>query len=150
MESRRAPRYPVEAPVSFRWSEEGRSRDGEGWTRDISENGVFVYSACCPPPGAHTQLEVVLPPLGGEGRIIKIRMDAAVLRVCEESTRKEQFGFALMSTNVILKTGEEYSRVITIQSQTSQQELFAEIARSRGQIEWVDPELSKSDEEEEK
>lgn len=109
-----------------------------------------MYSTCCPPPGAQTQLEVVLPPLGGEGRIIKIRMDAAVLRVSEVSARKEHFGFALMSTHVILKTGEESSRVISVESRTSQQELFAEIASSHGHKKWSDLSIAETEEEEEK
>jgi hypothetical protein len=77
-------------------------------------------------------------------------MEAAVLRVSEESTRKEHFGFALMSSRMILKTGEETSRTISVHSRTSQQELFAEIASSHGQKQWSDPSIAGSDEEEEK
>lgn len=136
MESRKVPRYPVQAPVTFTWSEEGQSKTGEGWTRDISEIGAFVYSSCCPPQGAQTQLEVVLPPLGADGRILRIGMEAAVLRVSGEPTQDEYSGFALKSCHAILKTGEELGREIALQTDGLQQEIFGEIARSQGTKRW--------------
>ncbi|HUO17288.1 MAG TPA: PilZ domain-containing protein [Verrucomicrobiae bacterium] len=136
LESRRAPRYPVQAPVTFTWSEEGQPKTGEGWTRDISEIGVFVYSSCSPPHGARTHLEVVLPPLGANGRILRIGMEAAVLRVSGEPTQGEYSGFALKSCHGILMTGEELGYEIALETDGSQQEIFGEIARSQGTKRW--------------
>ena len=136
LESRKVPRYPVQAPVTFTWSEEGQAMQGNGWTRDISEVGVFVYSAQCPPPGSETQLEVVLPPLGEAGRILRIRMEAAVLRVSAETSKPEGSGFALKSHHAILKSSEEILREEADGTSEPERDLFGRIpssARIQGQ-----------------
>lgn len=135
--------------MTFSWSEEGQRKTGEGWTRDISEIGVFVYSSCCPPQGAQTQLEVVLPPLGDDGRILRIHIEAAVLRISREMAQTEYSGFAL-SGHVILKPGEELSHGIALESDGSQQGLFGEIARLHGTKKWNYAGLVRKKKEEEK
>jgi hypothetical protein len=57
--ARHAMRFPLAAPVAFWWSDEnGIRRNGEGSCRDISENGVFVFSPVCPSVGSSIKLTV--------------------------------------------------------------------------------------------
>jgi hypothetical protein len=103
---RSARRYSIEAPVVFEWSEQGQSKRGDGWLRDISKAGAFVCSAVCPPTGAQTKIGVVLPPLGKSGRMLRIDMTAQVMRVEFEEQKGDRKGFALASDHAALRISE--------------------------------------------
>jgi hypothetical protein len=77
----------------------------------------------------------VLPPLGDDGRILRIHVEAAVLRISGEMEQTEYSGFALTG-RVILKPGEELRHGIALESDGSQQDLFGEIARLHGIKKW--------------
>ena len=52
--------------VIFHWmGSDGKRFQGEGATRDMSVDGVYVLTSTCPPPNVVVQLEVILP-LQGE------------------------------------------------------------------------------------
>lgn len=84
---------------------------GDGWTRDINQSGAYIYSACCPPAGTHASVTVLLPPLGEAGRMLKIQMDAYILRVEPNFPEAEYGGFAVRCMNAtvrqVCKNGSE-------------------------------------------
>jgi hypothetical protein len=64
MDLRRSKRYRLRAFVKFAWENaEGSTVRGEGYTRDISLDGVFVLTGDQLPPESLVKLEVSLPPL---------------------------------------------------------------------------------------
>jgi PilZ domain len=74
MEHRGAIRYPLQVPASFSWEDEQRIvRQGEGHTRNISEKGVFVDAAICPPIGSSVELHFSLPALTGSERKMHVK-----------------------------------------------------------------------------
>jgi len=61
--------YPLQLPATFSWDGgQGIVRHGEGCTRNISERGVFVDAAICPPIGSSIELAYSLPALPGSSR----------------------------------------------------------------------------------
>ena len=62
---RKAIRFPLEAPMVFRWADSGTEKQGEGRTHDISEVGAFVLSSICPPVGTEISFNIFLPALPG-------------------------------------------------------------------------------------
>ena len=104
---RSVPRYSVQAPITFSWSEGKRLKRGDGWTRDISGSGVFVFASKQPPVGASLQLQVILPPFGESGRILRILMDASVIRVEAREEESQKAGFAVHGRKVVLRAISE-------------------------------------------
>jgi hypothetical protein len=60
---------------------------GEGYTRDISPNGVYLLTSDRLPAGAVVKLEVALPSLLGQGSGARLRSSGYVVR-------SEEVGFA--------------------------------------------------------
>ncbi len=83
VEQRQFIRYPLRVPIIFNWRDAwGRSRQGAGFTRDISTAGVFVLCSDPPPTGADLSLEALLPPLETPGTPgLQLRAKGRVLRV---------------------------------------------------------------------
>jgi PilZ domain len=104
---RSVPRYSVQAPITYSWNEGKRVKRGDGWTRDISGSGVFVFASTQPPVGASLQLQVILPPFGESGRILRILMDASVIRVEDQGEETQKAGFAVHGRNVVLRAISE-------------------------------------------
>ena len=98
LELRHATRYPLAAPVTFRWpTSQGWVRAGQGTTRDISSDGVMVAAGACPPVGVHIQLTVFLPRREASGHAVKLHGEGIVVRVqsCESMPLSERTsGFA--------------------------------------------------------
>ncbi len=85
MDSRRASRFPVHAPVIYQWvDEEGVQRQAGGFTRDISPKGIYVLSAVSPPIGMGVNFEVTLPPLVAASRGCQLKAHGKVVRVESE------------------------------------------------------------------
>src|SRR2546425_13207090 len=60
-ERRQQFRYGLRARVDFRWKDREKFyHHGEGFTRDISPTGMFVYADSHPPPKADIRVEVEL------------------------------------------------------------------------------------------
>ena len=72
VELRAGLRYTLSAAALFSWEERGSYAKGEGVTRDMSTNGLFVYSKILPPEGASIRLEVGFPPLRENGAPVRI------------------------------------------------------------------------------
>jgi hypothetical protein len=86
---RQETRYQLNAPVSYWWScSKGEIQEGNGVTRDISQTGVFVETAECPPAGTPVQMTVSLPRLGGDGSGMKLHGEGVVVRVEDNNTAK--------------------------------------------------------------
>jgi hypothetical protein len=61
-ERRRHVRFPLKALARFSWENPGAGTFfGEGFTRDVSGNGAFIFSSSCPPVGAVVRVEILLP-----------------------------------------------------------------------------------------
>jgi hypothetical protein len=100
--ARKATRYPVKAPVVFRWKDtEGHDREGTGNSRNVSETGAFVLSAISPPPG--TDIELVISFLALENAMTTepVKLHGRVLRVEPIASSKGIAGFAVLAERVI-------------------------------------------------
>jgi len=117
VERRKQIRYRLDFPAIFSWESSQRSRlQGEGVTRDIGLEGVFIFTATYPPVETIIQLEVLLPPLTGARATIRIKGEARVLRV-EPRREGVTGGFAVLSDGFKLyppvtdKTKSEFNTV---------------------------------------
>jgi hypothetical protein len=112
MESRGAIRYPLQLPVTFSWDgERGIVRHGEGCTRNISEKGVFVDAAICPPIGSSIELHFSLPALQDSMRIMHVQHTGETLRL-EGAEGEHSGGFAIASREIVWRyeDGNNFSR----------------------------------------
>jgi hypothetical protein len=107
VERRLALRYAVSANVLFSWEERGAYTKGEGVTRDMSTNGLFVYSNILPPESAPVRIEVVFPPLLEPGMPVRIKVRGRVTRVERELAGTFESGFAVSSVSTSLLSHED-------------------------------------------
>jgi hypothetical protein len=77
-ERRSGRRVPVESPVKVRTSD---GAETAGLTRDLSSNGIFLYSETGMAPGSKLELVVMLPPGLGVGLGGWALCQASVVRV---------------------------------------------------------------------
>jgi hypothetical protein len=100
MELRNRVRYRLSADAVFVWESALHGRLlGEGVTRDISLAGAFIFTRTCPPVGATLELDIFLSPgPGGEGKSVRIKTEARVIRVEHLSAE----GFAAVSQDFTL------------------------------------------------
>ena len=103
----------MSAAVIFRWDgPENRTFQGEGSTRDMSVDGVFVLTATCPPAHAEIQLEVILPLSDGVSKA-QMKADLIVLRVDHEIAGGNRSGFSALGKGFLVKTfSDRASRVV--------------------------------------
>ena len=100
--ARKAMRYPVKAPVFFRWKDaDGHEHQGEGSSRNISETGAFVLTAASPPPGADIELRISFPAVPDAMTTVPMQIDGRVLRVEQIAAGREIGGFAFLTKQVI-------------------------------------------------
>ena len=95
LERRQHTRYGVRARVNVRWQDEGILYRGSGVTRDISSNGMFIYSESLPLAKADVEVEVSFPS-GGESTL-RMRARALVIRVERETDPETHKGFAVLN-----------------------------------------------------
>ena len=104
IERRRDIRYPVKLPASFSWQDEQRIvRQGEGHTRNISEKGVFVAAAICPPISSSVEVHFLLPALDNSGRKMHVHHTGETLRLEGAEQSEHSSGFAIKSRDVVLR-----------------------------------------------
>ena len=104
VERRRTTRYEIHAPVRFLWRNPSGSRHrGEGMTRDISPEGMFILSAICPPMDAVLQIEVKFPALEA-GPALHVRTSGRVLRRDLITGAEVQGGFAAVCKAFALRS----------------------------------------------
>ena len=91
MDLRKSKRYRLRASVVFTAEQsDGIVIRSEGYTRDISPSGVFVFTSVLLPSGATVNLEITLPSLRGE-------QAGACLRTVGHVVRSEEVGFAAVA-----------------------------------------------------
>jgi hypothetical protein len=92
VQRRESVRFHLRLPVIFRWNDEQSGRQqNAGFTRDISKEGLFVYSPIPPPLDVAVELEVMLPPLEESGHGVRLQSEGRVLRI---ERKGEHTGFA--------------------------------------------------------
>ena len=102
MERRRAIRYPLQVPASFSWEgEQGIEVQGEGRTRNISEKGVFVDAAICPPIGSSVELNFSLPAIPDAERGMNVEHKGEIVRLEGTEQPEHSGGFAITSRKVV-------------------------------------------------
>ena len=95
MERRKQTRHRLAADAAFAWEgPRNTPSQGGGITRDISLSGAFIFSLTCPAVAETIQVDILLLPLGGGSRTLRLKTGATVLRV-EHLTDGEKDGFAV-------------------------------------------------------
>jgi hypothetical protein len=99
--------------VVFHWQgPDEKSFQGEGVTRDMSVDGVFVLTATCPPANAEVQMEVILP-LSNSASKAQMKANMTVLRVDHDIPGNGRSGFSATGGGFLLHTSSERaSRVV--------------------------------------
>ncbi|MCU1315418.1 MAG: hypothetical protein JWN63_740 [Candidatus Acidoferrum typicum] len=111
MELRKRVRHRLPVGAVFTWEgPEHTCLHGEGVTRDISLSGAYLFSLTCPPVGATIQLDVLLLPLDGGSRSLRLKTDATVIRV-EHGNPGGNEGFAVVLEGLSLTEGSNGLRV---------------------------------------
>jgi hypothetical protein len=110
---RKAIRFPLEAPIVFRWADSGTEKQGEGRTHDISETGAFVLSSMCPPVGAEISFNIFLPLLPDFEPKTRVEAMGRVLRVEQARGLEGRDGFAILSEHVFLRVNNHGDRQTT-------------------------------------
>jgi hypothetical protein len=100
---RKAIRFPLEAPIVFRWADSGIEKRGEGRTHDISEVGAFVLSGICPPVGTEISFDIFLPALPSFEPKTRVEAVGRVLRVEQARGLEGRDGFAISSRHTLLR-----------------------------------------------
>ena len=107
-EARTAIRFPLRATVTFSWRDhEGTIHDGNGESRDISEQGVFVLSNSCPPVGSRVTVRILLEEPPEVTRALRMQVNGHVLRIDEGSAGAACNGFAIVSDETILRENDD-------------------------------------------
>ena len=107
-EVRRQIRYPLRAPVIFRWiGRDGAAHEGKGNSRDISEGGAYIVTRSSPPMGAGITLQIRFPYLPELDRFHRIEMDGQVVRVDLLLDSRAGWGFAISSRRTVLQEAED-------------------------------------------
>ena len=115
MDLRKAVRYRLDLPVTFRWlAPSGADRLGMGFTRDISSLALFVHCEQCPPEDSYVRCEVMLSRPQSQG-YCQIIACGRVLRT-EQHSQRHVFGFALLGDMVMLQSEILESREQTVGS----------------------------------
>jgi hypothetical protein len=93
---RRHIRFPLRGAVDFRWNDNGgKCQRGEGISRNISEQGLFVETLACPPLGTRTRAEVWIQQLKDAAKICQIAFEGRVVRIEKSGERAFVGGFAM-------------------------------------------------------
>jgi len=96
-------RYSLHAKVVFTWRDgHGRSREAQGYTRNISQRGAYVIAPACPSQGERVTLNFYLPALAGETRELRIDAVGRVLRVEPVGEPEAGIGFAVSNESINL------------------------------------------------
>jgi hypothetical protein len=102
-DSRKTLRYEVRARAVFHWDDRGGvSREGQGFTKNVSPKGAYVLASECPPQGTPMEMTIDLPSLGKGSNNLHIRADCHVLRVDRVGTPQGTIGFSVRNSRVTL------------------------------------------------
>lgn len=105
LERREHTRYGVHALVDFEWVDEGVIRRGQGYTRDISTKGMFIYSEAHPPAKADLLVDVSFRDVSSIPTKLQMRAKGLVIRVEPATDPGSQQGFAILNRSFELREG---------------------------------------------
>jgi len=92
-------RFAIRAPAHFRWENpEGLTFTGQGFTRDISSQGAYVYAEVPPPAESEVHIEIQLPSFMESERALRMRAKAKVIRVEPNEIDQHAGGFVAQSS----------------------------------------------------
>lgn len=100
MDRRVRPRFDLTAPVKYSWKDLAGNRHGTGFTRDVSERGIFIVTDTLPPMGATVHFEVSFP-FRDESQI-QMRAQGRIVRLESENSTATQRGFATLTNMLAL------------------------------------------------
>lgn len=99
-DTRKAARYVVGAPVTFAWVDGGQKYVGEGVTRNMSADGVYIWSQDAPPLGTAVQCHVFLQELTVDALPVDLLVDGRNVRIEEHPKQHHLFGFVVLNERV--------------------------------------------------
>lgn len=89
--------------MAFLWKNRGGPRrEGEGFTRDLSEGGMFVLTENPPPVGTIVRVDVFFPPFK-TGAALQVKARCEVLRLESSAPGETRGGFAARSKSFVLR-----------------------------------------------
>jgi hypothetical protein len=104
-DARKTLRYEVRAHAVFRWVDrQGVSQECEGFTRDVSPKGAYIFASECPPRGTPMEMTIALPSAGKGTGNLHIRADCCVLRTEKVRAAQGTVGFSVQNSRVTLCT----------------------------------------------
>lgn len=109
MERRKQGRHALNLQANFGWTDaEGVEHRAQGFTRDISSKGMFIYTDSPPPPKVDLDVEVFLAFRWPFENKVPPRMLASALVVRIDLPEKLglQSGFAILNKSYKLLRGE--------------------------------------------
>jgi len=98
-------RYVVHALVDIMRWDKGILPSGQGFTRDINSNGMFIYSDSEPRAQGHIEVEVSFPSLGEAYANLRMRTQSLIIRLEPPPSPEEQHGFASLTRSCKLHEG---------------------------------------------
>ena len=107
LERRQHARFNVRARVNFKWQDEGNLYVGSGFTRDISTNGMFIFSDAVPPAKADMELDISFPPASNAKTNLRMSAMALVIRLEGATKPREPGGFAVLNRSYALHNMDE-------------------------------------------
>lgn len=103
LERREQIRFSLRALVKFEWFDGGGTRHlKQGFTRDISSKGMFIFSDSLPPTKVDLQIEVFFGGIAGAGANLELRVRALVLRAESTMESGSRNGFAVLNRSYSL------------------------------------------------
>jgi len=107
-ERRKLTRYILRLPVHFGYlNRDGVREEGEGFTREISLQGVYVYAESLPPADAEIDLEIYFTSLQETDKNLKFMAKAKVIRLEPRTLDGRTGGFASITGYLTLFKGVE-------------------------------------------
>jgi hypothetical protein len=110
LERRRQIRFGLRAPVHFSWTDRsGAIHKGDGFSRDISSHGVYVYAEwhVQPQSDADIKVDILLHSSSEAQRSVHMSGEAKVIRVEPSATDEHSGGFVAASDSFVVKEGQD-------------------------------------------
>ena len=107
-ERRKLTRYILRLPVHFGYlNRDGAREEGEGFTREISLQGVYVHAESLPPPDAEIDLDIYFTSHLETDKNLKFMAKAKVIRLEPRTLDGRTGGFASITGYLTLFKGVE-------------------------------------------
>ena len=119
-ERRESRRFRLSLAVVFSWRDEhGVIQSAEGWSSNISSEGIYIRTKTAPPLGRAVEMNVFLPQPAYNLRAAEIHATGEVTRV-EQDPRSEFLGFSVRNRMVRIRESWEQG----LETQTENRDSF--------------------------